>query len=58
MGNFLKRMLPLSLYKLLANGVIIVPKYYSSIINNAERWFNLSLEESSDTVPNSVSREE
>lgn len=48
MGNFLKRMLPLSLYKLLANGVIIVPKYYSSIINNAERWFNLSLEESSE----------
>lgn len=40
-----KKILPFRLYKLIANGFIIVPKYYESFIDSAEQYMNLSLED-------------
>lgn len=45
LAKFAKRILPLKLYKLIANGFIIVPRYYKSLIESAEQYMNLSLEE-------------
>lgn len=44
--NIIKRILPWKLYKLIANGFIIVPRYYRDIIDDAEKSFDLSLEDS------------
>lgn len=46
--KILRKILPLRIYKLLANGFIIVPSYYESIITDAERNFDLSLEDSDE----------
>lgn len=44
-GRFLKKLIPYRLYKLLANGFIIVPKYYKTHITDAEKYFDLALED-------------
>lgn len=44
-GRFLKHLIPYKLYKLLANGFIIVPKYYKYAIDELEQSFNLSLDD-------------
>ncbi|MCQ2113698.1 MAG: nitroreductase family protein [Bacteroidaceae bacterium] len=45
MLKFLKKFIPQRVYKLLANGFIIVPKYYKTIITDAEKNFDLALED-------------
>ncbi|WP_455587174.1 nitroreductase family protein [Bacteroides sp.] len=45
-GTILKRILPFKYYKIIANGGIIVPSYYKTIIEDAERYLDYSLEES------------
>lgn len=45
-AKILRRLLPFKYYKLVANGFIIVPSYYKSIIEDAERYMNLSLQDS------------
>lgn len=47
-GRVLRKIIPFRLYKLVANGAIIVPKYYQTIIKDAEIWHNMSLEYSDD----------
>lgn len=44
-GKFLKKLIPYRLYKLIANGFIIVPKYYKGAIDELEHSFDLSLED-------------
>lgn len=44
-GKFLKKFIPYRLYKLIANGVTIVPRYYKYAIEELERNFDLSLED-------------
>lgn len=44
-GRFLKSIIPYRLYKLIANGFIIVPKYYKGVIEELEKNFDLSLED-------------
>jgi nitroreductase len=44
-GRFLRTVLPWKLYKLIANGILIVPSYYNGIIEDAERYFDIALEE-------------
>lgn len=44
-GRFTRTILPRNLYKLIANGFIIVPKYYRTIIKDAESYFDLATEE-------------
>lgn len=44
-GKFLKVLIPYKIYKLIANGFIVVPKYYKEILTETERYFDLSLEE-------------
>ena len=44
-GKFLRSIIPYRLYKLIANGFIIVPKYYKGVINELEHNFDLSLED-------------
>lgn len=48
LGAVLRKVLPLSIYKLVANGFIIIPKYYKSQIKDLERYHTLSLEDSID----------
>lgn len=43
-GQILKKILPLRIYKLIANGFIIVPAYYKSTIDELELFHNLSLQ--------------
>lgn len=45
LAKIAKKALPFKLYKLIANGFIIVPKYYESFIDSAEQYMNLSLED-------------
>ena len=45
-GIFLKRILPLKYYKIIANGGIIVPSYYKTIIEDTEKYLNYSLKDS------------
>ena len=45
-GKFLRKILPSKIYKLVANGWIVVPKYYEALIDDAELYMNLSLEDS------------
>lgn len=47
-GQILKRILPLRIYKLVANGFIIVPAYYKSIIEELEVCHNLSLQKNKE----------
>jgi len=49
-GRLLKSIIPHKLYKLIANGAIIVPSYYKTIITDAERNFDMSLEDSDEKV--------
>jgi hypothetical protein len=44
LAKLLRTILPFWLYKLIANGFIIVPAYYKGIIEDAEKYFNLALE--------------
>ncbi len=44
-GKCLRKILPWYLYKLIANGFIIVPKYYKGIIKDAEHYRDYSLQE-------------
>ena len=48
LGKFFRRLLPIKLYKLVANGVLVIPAYYKDIIRDAETWFDLSQEETTD----------
>ena len=41
-GRYMRALLPRKLYKLIANGAIIVPAYYKDIIADAETNFDLS----------------
>lgn len=47
-GTVLRKILPLKIYKLVANGFIIVPSYYSNIIEEAERHYNMGMIDDSD----------
>lgn len=47
-GTALKKILPRKIYKLVANGAIIVPAYYRNIIRDAETNFDLSLQDSDE----------
>lgn len=47
-GRLLRRTLPRKYYKLLANGFIIVPSYYKEVIAEAEKYFDLALEDSDE----------
>lgn len=47
-GKILRKILPLRLYKLIANGAIIVPGYYRGIIKDSEKYYDLSQEDSDD----------
>lgn len=47
-GKLAKAILPYKIYKLIANGAIVVPSYYREIINEAERNFDYSLEDTDD----------
>lgn len=47
-GSILKKILPMRYYKLVANGFILVPSYYKTIISDAERNFDLSQEDSDE----------
>lgn len=44
-GKFLRKFIPYGWYKLLANGFIIVPKYYKDAIRELEQCFDLSLKD-------------
>lgn len=44
----LRAILPYRLYKLIANGFIIVPKYYKDVIDELEEHFELSFEDNID----------
>lgn len=48
LGKILKKIVPYKVYKLIANGVILVPAYYKTIIDDAERNFDLSMEDSDE----------
>lgn len=45
-GTILKQILPFKYYKIIANGGIIVPSYYRTLIEDSEKYSNYSLEES------------
>ena len=45
-GKIFKRILPTKLYRLIANGFIVVPKYYKEILNDTESFLTYSLEDS------------
>lgn len=47
-GRALKRILPYKVYKLIANGAIVVPAYYKYILADAERNLDMSLEDSDE----------
>ncbi len=47
-AKILKRVLPLKVYKLIANGFIIVPKYYSDLITDYEEYMSYTLEDSKE----------
>lgn len=47
-GKILKKLVLYRIYKLIANGAIIVPAYYRTIIEETERNFDLSLEDSDE----------
>ena len=49
-SKVIKSILPYRIYKLIANGAIIVPAYYKTIIDDAEKSFDLSLEDSDEKV--------
>lgn len=42
-GALLRKLLPQRMYRLLANGAIVVPAYYGMIIRDAEKYFGYSL---------------
>lgn len=44
-GKLLRKFIPYRWYKLLANGFIVVPKYYKDAIRELEQCFDLSLED-------------
>lgn len=44
-GKLLRKFIPYRWYKLLANGFIVVPKYYKNAIEELEQCFDLSLED-------------
>lgn len=48
LGKFVKKVFPRKIYKLIANGAIIVPAYYKTIIEDAEKNFDLSLKDSDE----------
>lgn len=45
-GQILKRMLPLRIYKLVANGFVVIPAYYRPMIEELEAFHDLSLQRS------------
>lgn len=47
-GKSLRKFLPRKYYKLVANGFIIVPAYYRTIIKDAERYFDFAQEDSDE----------
>jgi hypothetical protein len=47
-GKLIKKLVPFRIYKLIANGAIVVPSYYKGIIADAEKNFDLSIEDSVD----------
>lgn len=47
-GAMLRKILPMKIYKLVANGFIIVPSYYSNIIKEAERHYDMAMNDDSD----------
>ncbi len=47
-GKIIKGLVPYRIYKLIANGAILVPSYYKTIIEDAEQNFDLSLEDSDE----------
>ena len=44
-GLLLKKCLPTKIYRIVANGIIIVPSYYKSIIEENEKYLTYSLKE-------------
>lgn len=47
-GKMLRKCLPFSVYKLIANGFIVVPSYYKAILADTEKYMNISLGESDE----------
>ena len=44
-GKILRSLFPRKFYKLIANGFIVVPKYYKTIIKDAETYFDMAEED-------------
>lgn len=47
-GKLLRRVLPWKVYKLIANGFMVVPCYYRDIISEAEQYFDFAAKESDE----------
>lgn len=45
-GKIFRSLFPRKWYKLIANGFMVVPKYYKAIISDAESYFDMALEDS------------
>ena len=45
-ARFLRSILPWRYYKLFANGWIVIPSYYKTILDDAEKYFDMSLGDS------------
>lgn len=44
-GKIIRKFLPYKIYKLVANGFMIVPRYYKDAVDELEKYFDLSLGE-------------
>ena len=44
-GKMLRVLVPRRVYKLIANGFMIVPRYYKTILEDAESYFDLAEED-------------
>ena len=47
-GRIIRKIVPFKVYKLIANGAIIIPAYYRTIIDDAEKNLDMSLEDTDE----------
>ena len=43
-GKLLRKILPYKIYKLIANGFILVPRYYKTFIQDTEKYMDISMQ--------------